>query len=361
MASSAQSLQQRPPQVNPPSQDMMGGPLLMAHPCPPQVNPPSPDMMCGPSSMAHPQSIQQWLPHINLPSQDMPAINSWPSTIPAQSQQQIPSQSTTPSQFQSCMQTLMLNVEGVHRAVENYRPGLRMQTDHSNALVRVPSVHAATQAAPYEAYCLIVAYAKPRPGEVIWGEEFSTGVVPRSSRAIHKPTHLRLPPVEPTGTGHIAQPGLGSPAISGQPLTSNSTQPPPLSSVTASHIVDSTCDAFKRDFINNLMVTSNYLKAMAQRTFNKGVEAHSSSSTMDSVNAWVVESQKNELKKLRTILSTGQSIFKDVGRSAVNLALPISEQDKELEHQKVYIDSLCTDFAYLDNPDTHSETLTSSA
>jgi hypothetical protein len=135
---------------------------------------------------------------------------------------------------------------------------------------------------------------------------------------------------------------------------SNSTQPPPLSSVTISCIVDSAHNAFRRDFLSNLMVASNDLKDMAQRAFNQGVEAHSSSSTMDSADAWVVESQKTELKKLRTIPNTIRSIFKDVGRSAVDLALPISEWNKELVHRKAYIDSLCIDFAYLDDPDTIS-------
>jgi hypothetical protein len=75
------------------------------------------------------------------------------------------------------MQTPALNVEGVHQAIETYRPGLRMQTDHNNALVRIPSVRAASRAAPYEAYRLVMAYAKPRPGELVRGEEFSTGMI----------------------------------------------------------------------------------------------------------------------------------------------------------------------------------------
>ncbi|KAG1848558.1 hypothetical protein DFJ58DRAFT_842934 [Suillus subalutaceus] len=238
-----------------------------------------------------------------------------------------------------------LNVEGIHQAVDNYRPGLRMRADHSDALLRVPSVRAASRAAPYEAYRLVMAYAKPRPGEL---------VVPGSSRAVRKPVHLRLPPVEPAGTGHIAQPGLGSPAITDQPLTSNSTQPPPLSSATISRIVDSAHNAFKRDFLNNLMVASNDLKDMALRAFNQGVEMHSSPLTMNSVDAWVAGSQKTEVKKLKTIPNSIRSIFKDVGQSAVDFALPISERNKELVHQQVYIDSLCIGFAYLDDPDTNA-------
>ncbi|KAG1789090.1 uncharacterized protein HD556DRAFT_1311658 [Suillus plorans] len=295
------------------------------------------DTTVGPSMASYARSPQQRPPQMNLPSWDMrggpssiPPSNqqsiAGPSTVPpTRFQQQIPTQSTTR------VQTPMLNVEGVHQAVESYRSGLRMRPGHSDTL--------------------------PRPGELIRGEEFSTGVirvVPGSSRAIRKPVHLCLPPVEPAGTGHIAQPGLGYPAISGQPLASNSTQPPPPSSVTTSRIVDSARNVFKRDFLNNLMVASNNLKDMAQRAFNKGVETHSSSSTMDSVNAWVVESQKTELKKLKTIPNTIRSIFKDVGRSAVDLALPISERGKELVHQKIYIDSLCIGFAYLDDPDTNA-------
>ncbi|KAG1735666.1 uncharacterized protein EDB91DRAFT_1083584 [Suillus paluster] len=193
-----------------------------------------------------------------------------------------------------------------------------------------------------------MAYAKPRPGEPAWGEEFSTGiilVIPGSSRAVRKPVHPCLLPVEPTGTGHIAQPSSSSPAISGQSLVSN---------VTVSRIIDSTCNVFKRDFLNNLMVAGNNLKDMAQCAFNQGVEVHSLSLTMDLINAWVVESQKTELKKLRAIPNTVQSVFKDVGQSAADLALPISEHGKELVHQKVYIDSLCIGFAYLNNPDTNA-------
>ncbi|KAG1812751.1 hypothetical protein EV424DRAFT_1557667 [Suillus variegatus] len=287
MASYARSPQQHPPQMNLPSWDMMGGPPMMAHPqfvqqwLPQMSDLPSQDMMAGPSTITPMQFLPRMAPQIPPSNQQ---------SIAGPSTQQIPTQSTTH------VQTPMLNVEGVHQAVESYRSGLRMRPGHSDTLVHVPS---------------------PRPGELIWGEEFLTGVirvVPGSSRAIRKPVHLCLPPVEPAGTGHIAQPGLGYPAISGQPLASNSTQPPPPSSVTTSRIVDSAHNVFKRDFLNNLMVASNNLKDMVQCAFNKGVETHSSSSTMDSVNAW----------------------------------------GKELVHQKIYIDSLCIGFAYLDDPDTNA-------
>ncbi|KAG1786120.1 uncharacterized protein HD556DRAFT_1449975 [Suillus plorans] len=284
MASYARSPQQRPPQMNLPSWDMRGGPPMTAHPqfvqqwLPQMSDLPSRDMMAGPSTITPTQFLPRMAPQI--PPSNQQSI-AGPSTVPpTRFQQQIPTQSTTR------VQTPMLNVEGVHQAVESYRSGLRMRPGHSDALVRVPSVRAVSRAAPYEAYRLVMAYAKPRPGELIRGEEFSTGVirvVPGSSRAIRKPVHLRLPPVEPAGTGHIAQPGLGYPAISGQPLASNSTQPPPPSSVTTSRIVDSARNVFKRDFLNNLMVASNDLKDMAQRAFNKGVETHSSSSTMDHI------------------------------------------------------------------------------
>ncbi|KAG1870110.1 hypothetical protein DFJ58DRAFT_837503 [Suillus subalutaceus] len=293
----------------------------------------------------------------SIPPSNQQSMAGTSAIPPAQFEQRMPSQSATPFQYQSRIQAPTLNVEGIHQAVDNYRPGLRMQADHSDALLRVPSVRAASRAAPYEAYRLIMAYAKPRPGELVRGEEFSTGVirvVPGSSRAVRKPVHLRLPPVEPAGTGHIAQPGLGSPAMTDQPLMSNSTQPPPLSSATISRIVDSARNAFKRDFLNNLMVASNDLKDMALRAFNQGVEMHSSPSTMNSVDAWVAGSQKTEVKKLKTIPNSIRSIFKDVGQSAVDFALPISERNKELVHQQVYIDSLCIGFAYLDDPDTNA-------
>ncbi|KAG2361129.1 hypothetical protein BDR07DRAFT_1486220 [Suillus spraguei] len=337
MAMHVWSPQQWPPQMNPLSQDTMGGASTMSHPQfverrPPQMDLPSRDFMVGPltvphapflspmapqippsshQSMAGPSTIPRtsFLPQMarQIPPSNQQSMAGTSAIPPAQFEQRMPSQSTTPFQYQSCLQAPVLNVEGIHQAADNYRPGLRMRADHSDALLCVPSVCAASQAALYEAYHLVMAYAKPRPGELVQGEEFSTGVihvVPRSSRAVRKPVHLRLPPVEPAGTGHIAQPGLGSPAITDQPLMSNSTQPPPLSSATISRIVDSTCNVFKRDFLNNLMVASNDLKDMALHTFNQGVEMHLSPLTMNSVNAWVAGSQKTEVKKLKTILNS---------------------------------------------------------
>ncbi|KAG2352439.1 hypothetical protein BDR07DRAFT_1466338 [Suillus spraguei] len=336
-----------PPQPRLHSAQLMGLPHMYNMTCPPQMNPLSRDTMGGALTMSHPQFVERQPPQMDLPSRDfmIPPSNqqsmAGTSAIPpAQFEQRMPSQSATPFQYQSCLQAPALNVEGIHQAADNYRP-----------------VCAVSQAALYEAYRLVMAYAKPRPGELVRGEEFSTGVIhviPRSLRAVHKPVHLHFPPVEPAGTGHIAQPGLGSPAITDQPLMSNSTQPPPLSSATISHIVDSARNAFKRDFLNNLMVVSNDLKDMALRAFNQGVEMHSSLSTMNSVDAWVAGSQKTEVKKLKTIPNSIRSIFKDVGRSAVDFALPISERNKELVHQQVYIDSLCIGFAYLDDPDTNA-------
>ncbi|KAG2370250.1 hypothetical protein BDR07DRAFT_1456201 [Suillus spraguei] len=270
-----------PPQMNPLSQDTMGGALTMSHPQfmerrPPQMDLPSRDFMIPPSShqsMAGPSTIPRtsFLPQMarQIPPSNQQSMAGTSAIPPAQFEQQMPSQSTTPFQYQSCLQAPVLNMEGIHQAADNYRP-----------------VCAASRAAPYEAYRLIMAYAKSRPGELVRGEEFSTGVirvVPGSSRAVHKPVHLRLPPVEPQA---------------------------------------------------------------------QGVEMHSSPSTMNSVNAWVAGSQKTEVKKLKTIPNSIQSIFKDVGRSAVDFALPISERNKELVHQQVYIDSLCIGFAYLDDPDT---------
>ncbi|KAG2036263.1 hypothetical protein BDR03DRAFT_1011796 [Suillus americanus] len=248
---------------------------------PPQMDLPSRDFMVGPLTIPHAPFLPQmaW----QIPPSNQQSMAGTSAIPPAQFEQRMPSQSATPFQYQSCLQAPALNVEGIHQAADNYRPGLRMRADHSDALLRVPSV------------------------------------IPGSSRAVRKPVHLCLPPVEPAGTGHIAQPGLGSPAITDQPLMSNSTHPPPLSSATISRIVDSARNMFKRDFLNNLMVASNNLKDMVLRAFNQGVEMHSSPSTMNSVDAW-----------------------------------HLNERNKELVHQQVYIDSLCIGFAYLDDPDTNA-------
>ncbi|KAG1886949.1 uncharacterized protein F5891DRAFT_988523 [Suillus fuscotomentosus] len=65
--------------------------------------------------------------------------------------QQIPTQSTT------CVQTPMLNVEGVHQAVKSYRSGLRMWPGYSDTLLdsqrlRIDPVRRAIQRGPMCAY-----------------------------------------------------------------------------------------------------------------------------------------------------------------------------------------------------------------
>ncbi|KAG2036689.1 hypothetical protein BDR03DRAFT_1011444 [Suillus americanus] len=101
------------------------------------MNPLSRDMMGGASTMSHPQFMEWQPPQMDLPSRDFMMAQQIPpsnqqsmagtSAIPpAQFEQRMPSQSATPFQYQSRIQAPALNVEGIHQAVDNYRPGLKM-------------------------------------------------------------------------------------------------------------------------------------------------------------------------------------------------------------------------------------------